>query len=272
MNKKPIIAIFLLLAGFAVMLLSGMKLIEATQTHAESTAAYNGISTRVKTAIDAEFLPHIGDDPLSVSFLFSDKEDEPAYVHVPRFDIDFGLLREINNDAVAWLYSPGTIIDYPVMKSDNYSYYLNHLPDGTVNANGSLFIDYNNAWDFSDGLTVIYGHHMRTGSMFGNLKGYKEQWYYDENPYVYIYTEHKDYRVDILFGSVIGAGQWRENAFMFEENLENFLAFASENTTFESTSTYREGDKIVALSTCSYEFDNARYVVLGILRQGYPKL
>ena len=79
-------------------------------------------------------------------------------------------------------------------------------PDGTYNANGSLFIDYNNAWDFSDQLTVIYGHHMKSGQMFGSLKGYKGQAYFENHPYMYLYTDNGNYRIDLLYGCVAGSG------------------------------------------------------------------
>jgi len=185
---------------------------------------------------------------------------------IPGRPIDFSALRAVNPDMAAWLYCPDTAIDYPVMRARDYDRYLRRLPDGTYNVNGSLFIDYNCAADFTDRLTVIYGHNMRSGQMFGSLKGYKGQAYYEKRPYMYLYTEQETYRVDLLYGCVIGAGQWRERAFMYEANLEALLTYAARNTTFASKAQYTPGDRVVALSTCSYEFDGARYVVIGVLR------
>jgi len=182
-------------------------------------------------------------------------------------EIDFEALRTINEDAVAWLYCSETPIDYPVMKADNYNYYLEHLADGTRNVNGSLFIDYNNAPDFSDKLTVIYGHNMKTSKMFGSLVDYKQQDYYEKHPYMLLLTEEDKYRIDLLYGFVIGAGQWRARAFMYQLNLDDLLAYAVQNTTFQSDAGYKEGDRIVAMSTCSYDFDDARYVLIGVLRE-----
>ena len=181
-------------------------------------------------------------------------------------EIDFAALQAVNPDTAAWLYCPGTPIDYPVMRARDYDYYLRRLPDGAYNANGTLFIDYNNAPDFSGGLTVIYGHHMKTGKMFGSLKGYKQQAYFEAHPYLYLYTPGGKYRIELLYGCVIGAGEWRERAFMYEANLDALLAYAARSTTFASTAEYHPGDRVAALSTCSYEFDGARYVVLGVLR------
>jgi len=185
---------------------------------------------------------------------------------IPDMPIDFGALQAVNPDAAAWLYCPDTVIDYPVMKARDYDHYLRRLPDGTYNANGTLFIDYNCAPDFTDQLTVIYGHHMRSGQMFGSLKEYKGQAYFEKHPYMYLYTENNNYRIDLLYGCVIGANEWRERAFMYEANLESLLAYAARHTTFASSVRYARGDRVVAMSTCSYEFDGARYVVLGVLR------
>lgn len=74
--------------------------------------------------------------------------------------IDLDALGEVNEEIRAWLYSPDTVIDYPVCQGEDNSYYLTHLADGTYNKNGCLFIDCGNSGDFSDENTVIYGHHM----------------------------------------------------------------------------------------------------------------
>jgi sortase B len=195
-------------------------------------------------------------------------EATPTPEETPAQDspIDFNALKAINRNAVAWLYSPDTVIDYPVMRTSDYSYYLDKLPDGSKNANGSLFIDYNNASDFSSALTVIYGHNMKSGRMFGSLPSYKSQSYYNKHPYMYLYTERRSYRLDLIYGCTIGAGQWRERAFMYAENVASLISYAAHNTTFNSGVSYQSGDRVVALSTCTFEFNDARYVVLGILR------
>ena len=251
MKRRRIAAVLIMIMAIGLMAFAGTRLYETARVYQEGNAAYDALRNQVKGGA--------GD---------AAQTQEPL-VYIPPMDIDFEALKQINEDTVAWLYCPDTEIDYPVMKADNYSYYLSHLPDGTNNANGTLFIDYNCAPDLSDRLTVIYGHHMRSGKMFGSLVGYKEQGYYNEHPYMYLYTEKGNYRIDLIYGCVTGAGEWRERAFMFEENVGELVSYAAHNTTFSSGVSYRAGDSIVAMSTCSYEFDNARYVVLGILRPEY---
>ncbi|HMM06747.1 MAG TPA: class B sortase [Clostridiales bacterium] len=183
--------------------------------------------------------------------------------------VDFKALEQISEDTVAWLYCPDTVINYPVMWADDYDWYLHHLPDGTYHVNGSLFLDYNCAQDFSGNLSIIYGHNMKSGKMFHSLKKYKKQAYFEEHPYMYLYTGEGNYRIDLMYGCVIGAGEWRERAFMYEINLNSLMSYAAVRTTFKSNVSYTEGSQVIALSTCSYEFDDARYVVLGILVPEY---
>jgi sortase B len=260
-NMKKFVAFMVLLLGIGMIYYAGDQLSAAAQVYQVGNEAYDALSDQVRT---------IGPADAKAPLPQQNPADAPtvqnARVHIPQLTIDFAALKAINEDAAAWLYSTDTVIDYPIMKADDYSYYLHHLPDGAFNANGSLFIDYNNAADFSEPLTVIYGHHMKSGKMFGGLKGYKDQKHYEKHPYMYLYTEQGNYRVELLYGCVIGAGQWRDRAFMYAANIDALLAYAAHNTTFTSEASYTDGDRVIALSTCSYEFDDARYVVLGVLR------
>jgi len=170
----------------------GFQLLEARQIFYEADLSYEALRQQVITEPPGSF-------------------EEPLVEQ----RIDFEALRAVNDDAVAWLYSPGTMIDYPIVKASEYNYYLFHLLDHSYNINGTLFIDYNNAPDLSERLTVVYGHHMNSDMMFTSLMGYKDQSYYEEHPFMYLYTETGIYRLDLLYGCVIAAGEWREKAFMF---------------------------------------------------------
>ncbi|WP_312503185.1 class B sortase [Lacrimispora sp.] len=249
-QKAITTAVWLLLIGsICVIVFSGYKLKESLQIYAEGDQSYENLKEQVRHQ--------------ESSSSSDDAED------IPPVFIDFEALKKINSDAAAWLYSPDTIIDYPVMRAHDYDWYLHHLPDGTYNANGTLFLDYNCPEDFSGGLSIIYGHHMKSGGMFGSLTEYKEQDYFEEHPYLYLYTEQRSYRIYLKYGCVISAGEWRDRAFMYEVNRKALLSYASSKTTFESSAEYTDRDRLLVLSTCSYEFDDARYVVIGILRPIY---
>ena len=89
--------------------------------------------------------------------------------------IDFDGLRKVNPDVIAWIDIPGAGISYPVLQGEDNSYYLTHLASGQFGISGSIFMDYHNRPDFSDQNTIIYGHNMKNGTMFSDLKRYVDR-------------------------------------------------------------------------------------------------
>lgn len=178
------------------------------------------------------------------------------------FAVDFEKLKQQNADAVAWIYLPDTVINYPVLQHGDNEYYLDHQIDGSVNANGSIFMDYRNASDFSDRNTIIYGHHMRTGNMFGKLVNFKSDSYYQEHDHMFIMTPQVTYRLDLLCGAVVEP----DDPIYSIDPTEEALAACMRRSTFQ-TKLEMPGEeaRLVTLSTCSYEFADARYIVIGVL-------
>ena len=245
MNKR-ILLWMLLVAALGVFVYAAHGYWQLQQVYAQAAAAYEEIR--------------------DVAIYEGEPIEDDEYWGIPTKGIDWDALRAINPDTIGWIYSPGTVIDYPVMRGEDYTWYLSRLPDGTFNANGSIFLDYNHSPDFSDPISVIYGHHMLSGAMFGTLPNYRQQSFFENHPVMYLYTPQRNYRVDLMYGFVVAEGQWRARGFIFQENIPTLLTFASENTTFNSEVQWQVGDRILAMSTCEYDFDDARYVVLGILR------
>jgi sortase B len=186
-----------------------------------------------------------------------------------KLDIDFDYLSNENEDIKAWLYCPDTVINYPVLQAEDNDFYLHRLTDKTYNSAGSLFIDCKNSSDFSDYLTIVYGHHMKNGSMFGSISNYKKQEYYEEHPKLYLATPERSYTVDLIAGFVTDAVS---DTYIIPENVEErdeYINNAIKKSTFEAQigmSDIGEDDKLVMLSTCSYEYENARFVVIGVLK------
>ncbi len=180
--------------------------------------------------------------------------------------MDFAPLTELNSDIVAWLCAEGTAIDYPVLHTDDNAYYLTRLYTGESNRNGSLFADYRNSGLFTEQNTVIYGHNMRSGAMFHSLGEYKAQDYYDAVPTMTLYTPEGDYIVE-LFSGTIENGNYEFVEFDFVSG-EAFLAYVDgfrARSTFQSDVDIGPTDRIVSLCTCSYEQNNARYMLMGKL-------
>ena len=179
--------------------------------------------------------------------------------------VDFNNLLADNPDIVGWLYCKDTPINYPILQSEDNSYYLRRLPDKTHNITGSLFVDYRNAADFSDRNTIIYGHNMRNDKMFGSLENYCKQDYYDAHPVMWLLLPDQSYKLELAAGCVIRSDSHFYNFPGNDEDAVKQVKEVMASSDFISEIEPREGDLWVTLSTCSYEFDNARYIVLGRL-------
>lgn len=177
--------------------------------------------------------------------------------------IDFEQLLAKYPDAVGWLYCEGTPINYPVMQSNDNNYYLRRLPDGTYNTAGSLFADYRCGAIGETSNYIIYGHNMKNGTMFSSLIKYKSQSYYDEHPVLYLFTPEGEYRIELIAGFV---SKPTGEVYTTEQTYEQVLEYCSKSTFVSNVSPGQE-DVYITLSTCSYEYKNARYVVIGRLSE-----
>lgn len=181
-------------------------------------------------------------------------------------EVDADALAEINADYAGWIYCPDSRIDYPVVRGVDNRYYLDKLFDGTPNACGTLFLDARNLADFGDPNTLIYGHHMRDGSMFKSITFYGEQAYYEAHPYMLILTPGGNYLVELFAGYVARADDsCYDIAIGDPEDLARFARAAKEKSAFAADCAIAAGDRLVTLSTCAYSFVGARFVVIGKL-------
>lgn len=205
---------------------------------------------------DTSILPELTPTP---SFM-------PEQTPPPVPQVDFASLQAINPEIVAWLSIGGTNIDYPVAQHSDNDYYLHHLFTGEWNSSGCLFMDCNNQPDFSDSHTIVYGHHMDNGSMFQNLMGYKDQSFYDGHPTAQLFMPGGACTVEFFAGYVtsVDGDAWKLN-FASDAEFGEWIENAKEKSLFESSVTPTAADRIVTLSTCSYEFYNARFVLHGRL-------
>lgn len=170
-----------------------------------------------------------------------------------------------NEDYRCWLKMDNTKIDYPVVQSNDNSYYL----DRDFNKNhldaGSIFMDFRNNFD-SDKSVVIYGHNMRNGTMFGELDNFKKESFFKENNKFKIEYKDKTYTYEV-FSVYIGdaSENFVEVSFDSDEDYIDYLNRIKSKSLFKSDIEVSNNDKIVTLYTCSYEFDGARTVVNGKL-------
>ena len=182
--------------------------------------------------------------------------------------VDFTALQQTNADIVGWLYSPGTAINYPVVQGSDNAYYLTHSFEMNDNKCGCLFVDAENTKDYEDRNTIIHGHHMKNGSMFASLLQYQKQSYYNQHPVIFLLTPGENYEIDLFAGFTTSAvsSVYQKN-FTSDENFRQLYYECMRRTTFNTNVDVTESSRIITLSTCDYSYDDARYVVMGIMKK-----
>ncbi len=190
---------------------------------------------------------------------------EPTNPPEPPITVDFDSLLERNKDVLGWLYCPNTVINYPVVQGKNNDQYLHRDLDGKYLVSGTLFSDYRNGTLDEDTNYIIYGHNMKNGTMFNILTKYKQQAYYDQHPVIYYLTPDGNYKLELFAGLVVKRNDRIYDPKLDEEEFTTLLNDYRAKSTFKADVELEYNDTIVTLSTCSYEFDNARYIVMGRL-------
>ena len=195
--------------------------------------------------------------PYTLGELVLDDEMSPI-------EVDFDGLLDRNPDVTAWLYCPDTPISYVVVQASDNEFYLQKDIDGNYSSYGTLFVEHLCQKDFSSTNTIIYGHHMNDGKMFASLVNYAKQDYYNQHPVFYLNTPGINYRVELFSGYVtdMNSDSYQIGFSNVEDNQEWLDSIISQSA-FESTVAVKPGDKILTLSTCTYEYDTARFVVHG---------
>ena len=180
-------------------------------------------------------------------------------------DIDFDALKEVNPDIEVWLYYVSTNINYPVVKGKDNDYYLTVGFDNTWALGGSLFIDCITKAPFEQFNTIIYGHHMKDGSMFGSIKNLKDPKYAKQHPQFELIRPDGKYHLLIcaFLNQPSDSSVYTTN--FDEEDIQGKQAYIDnviETADYVTDEKMSVDDTLVVLSTCAYEFQNARYVVV----------
>ena len=186
-------------------------------------------------------------------------ETAPAELQWPQ--VDFDALAQVNGDIVGWLYIPGTVINYPVVQGADNEYYLKHLFNGKTNSSGCIYLDCGAEGDFTSMNSVLHGHHMKNGSMFAGICKYKDQSYFDEHPTAMLLTPDGRYEVKFFSGYVC---ETTSDAWDYDFD-EAWIDKRIRSSYFDADVIPTTEDHILTLSTCSYEFTDARFVLHGVL-------
>lgn len=181
--------------------------------------------------------------------------------------VDWKALKKVNPDVQGWLYQKGTVINYPVVQGTDNDTYLHTRFDKQWSGGGTLFVDYRMEKDFKGFNSIIYGHHMKDGSMFRSIRGYtKEEGYYDKHKTLELATPHGNYHL-VVFSAFITKATDEDTYKMTYDEAEKqaYIDRAWEQSelpiTRDSVDVTKD-DRLVTLSTCAYDYEEARYIVM----------
>lgn len=197
---------------------------------------------------------------------------EPIQEIGPQILPEYQALYEKNSDLAGWLTVEGTGIDYPVLQAvaQSSDFYLNHDFDGKEDINGSLFLDFRNNLQEPNDNMIIYGHNMKSGMMFGELKQYLEPSFWREHKKVTFNTiyEKAEYEIVAVCLSKVaedGAGNFKYYDFIEAGSKKAFRQFVKnikELNIMDEKLELSYGDKLLTLSTCnSYTEDGRLFLV-----------
>lgn len=194
------------------------------------------------------------------------EEPEPIAIENPYTDSYLA-----NDDMVAWIVLPGTVIDYPVMWTpEDENYYLKLDFNKKKSNDGCLILDTDSSLDPLTTNLIIHGHYRRTGTMFTCLHKYEDKDFYEEHKQIILHTEEKqrNYEVIAVFRSQVYKKS--DNVFKFykffqadtQEEFDDFYNNIKELSIYDTGVTAEFGDNFLTLSTCAYHVENGRFVVV----------
>ena len=276
-KKIPLARLLVLLLAAAVFLYSGTQLLTYFLDNHNNAVEQQELIDQAVVLIPQQTQPDSPRESQSATDATEDdsastEPSEPPLEMAPIY-VDFEELKGQNPDIVGWIYCPDTNINYPIVQGESNQEYLYRSHTGARNANGSIFMDFRNLPDFSDFNNIIYGHNMGHGIMFGTLRQYTTQEFYEEHPTMWILTPDKAFRLNLIAALVTPSDSETYELFSYIEELHERLEYVLPKSNFNAGEIdISEIKQIVTLSTCTYEYATARYVVIGsMVEVGYPE-
>ncbi len=193
--------------------------------------------------------------------IYNNATDESLLYYKPGSNTEKEPEKEITGNMVAWLTIGGTDIDYPVMQGiDNFEY-LDKDPYGDFSLSGSVFLDARNSPDFSDAYSLIYGHHMEGGLMFGALDNYLDESFFHGHQEITLTVQKETFNLKAY--AVLETDATERSIFAPTETPVGKTAqFVKANSLYYNSSNEPStGDRILALSTCKYPDTAERTVI-----------
>lgn len=196
--------------------------------------------------------------------------DETVHAVYPKLDIDFDALKDVNGDFVGVLYVPALELRYPVVKSRDNNDYLSRTFEGTRNSAGSIFLDMNASISLNDSNSIIFGHNMKNGSMFGSLQKFlQDDSLAESDPYFYIYQDGRilKYRIFAYYTTLVDSDVYY--GFQDAAGYGRYVAKAISSSAYKPATTFdfMGYPPMVVLSTCYGSGHVYNFVVHGVLQE-----
>ncbi len=260
MKRNKIYLVCMILAGI-LFLGSGGVIVRIWMEYQEGEQAYDELAKYVQ---EQEINPQPSENT-------KHSEGDSAFETDSEFSflqIDFEDLQNINPEVVGWIQIPALDISYPVAKGTDNDYYLHHLINREAHKSGSIFMDYHNQKDFTDRNTIIYGHNMRDGSMFGTLEKYQDSELCAAYPNFYVYVPGYvyEYRIFSCYAAPVNNAAYTYS-FSDVKDYQDFLEVIQASSEYDTGISVSEKDRVITLSTCVNTRKDYRYLVHGRLEQ-----
>ena len=206
------------------------------------------------------------------------KAEYPNVVFPPNLQLKYAKLYATNQDFVGYLSAEGVGLNLPVVQTTDDEKYLSKNFYGQSTKYGCPFVTHFNNIETLDTNTVIFGHHMNDGTVFGALDKYKTIDGFKKAPVITFNTLYQDYKWKVIAAFITNAYEEDDNGFVFryyftslstEERYAAYLTELMQRSLYDTGVDVLPSDKILTLSTCSHEFEDARFVVVArLVRQG----
>ena len=213
-------------------------------------------TTVAETAVDISYTTG-GETPLTVT-----ASDAIPYEVRQSLMESAQSLNSAYSDAIGWLYIPNTNISYPVTQGRDNEYYLSHAYNGSSLSAGAIFLDFRCENRFMNPVNILYGHSMKNGTMFAGVLKFADSSYFESHRYGWLSTPETVYRIDFF-----SCAKTDCNDELYDGNtpISKWILHICEKSVVQREIEYADNDRFISLSTCSYEFKNARTVLTGRL-------
>lgn len=198
------------------------------------------------------------------------KKEYDETVVIPDILDEYKALFNKNKSLIGWIEIADTIIDYPVMQTKDNEYYLKHDFNQKNDANGCIFLDCNCDVILGNDNWILYGHHMKNGKMFSSLIKYADMDYYEKHKYIRFDTIYEKGTYEVMYAFRSRIYNTNEITFKYyqfidansSEEFDSYMEEMEKMSLIDTGVSATYGDKLLTLSTCDYQEENGRFVVV----------